>query len=76
MNRASRLAGIAAPGQVLCSLSVWEACETGGEDFTSRVSGAMLGPMQLKGIREPLHVVQCTREVSGRREEGLGSLVD
>ncbi|GIL49557.1 hypothetical protein Vafri_5901 [Volvox africanus] len=65
MNRAARLVGVASGGQVLCSLSVWEACEAADPiDFPGRVCGTFLGPVQLKGIREPLHVVQCTREMT------------
>ncbi|KAG2490196.1 hypothetical protein HYH03_011323 [Edaphochlamys debaryana] len=69
MNRAARIAGIAAAGQVLCSAGTWEACEGGGADtglglglgggLSDGVGAVRLGPMGLKGITHPVEVVQC-----------------
>ncbi|KXZ47866.1 hypothetical protein GPECTOR_32g479 [Gonium pectorale] len=58
MNRAARIAGIAAAGQVLCSGAVWEACDL-SPGFSERVRGVSLGEMNLKGISSPIEVVQC-----------------
>ncbi|KXZ47871.1 hypothetical protein GPECTOR_32g484 [Gonium pectorale] len=62
MNRAARIAGIAAAGQVLCSGTVWEACGH-QPGFGERVCGVSLGRMSLKGISNPIEVVQCHREL-------------
>ncbi len=60
MNRAARIAGIAAAGQVLCSGEVWEACDL-SPGFCEHVGGVSLGKMNLKGIASPVEVLQCLR---------------
>ncbi|PNH04997.1 Cycloartenol synthase [Tetrabaena socialis] len=70
MNRAARIAGVAAVGQVLCSGTLWEvACdevlEAGGMPggLTSEPLAAVsLGCMALKGIKEPIEIMQCVRD--------------
>ncbi|KXZ47868.1 hypothetical protein GPECTOR_32g481 [Gonium pectorale] len=61
MNRAARIAGIAAAGQVLCSGTVWEACGH-QPGFGERVCGIPLGKVHLKGINSPVEVLQCFRK--------------
>ncbi|KXZ47867.1 hypothetical protein GPECTOR_32g480 [Gonium pectorale] len=61
MNRAARIAGIAAAGQVLCSGTVWEACGH-QPGFGERVCGIPLGKVHLKGISSPVEVLQCFRK--------------
>ncbi|KAG2485784.1 hypothetical protein HYH03_015495 [Edaphochlamys debaryana] len=61
MNRAARVAGVAAAGQVLCTVGAWDACEQEGI-YDDGVSGISLGAMSLKGLSAPVGVVQCVRE--------------
>ncbi|GFR49580.1 hypothetical protein Agub_g11646, partial [Astrephomene gubernaculifera] len=73
MNRAARIAGIAAAGQVLCSGAAWEGVTAealrppsgGGLPPCLNLSAVSLGPMVLKGIKEPLEVLQCVRDEEG-----------
>ncbi|PNH12354.1 Adenylate cyclase [Tetrabaena socialis] len=59
MNRAARIAGTAAAGQVLASGAVWRAAEQDGSG--GGVVGLSLGRLPLKGITAPVEVVLCTR---------------
>ncbi len=68
MNRAARIAGVASPGQVLCSGAVWEAAAEGGEGLLQSVAGVSLGCMKLKGISTPVEVMQCIRGAEGAPE--------
>ncbi len=49
MNRAARIAGVAAPSQVLCSMEMWRACvggdesSDGGGDFVEFSGGSESG---------------------------------
>ncbi|KAG2486342.1 hypothetical protein HYH03_015046 [Edaphochlamys debaryana] len=71
MNRAARIAGVAAAGQVLCSGAVWEAATAAGMPAVARagirsgtgrgIVGLSLGRVALKGISSPLEVVQVAR---------------
>ncbi|KXZ50689.1 hypothetical protein GPECTOR_15g373 [Gonium pectorale] len=58
MNRAARIAAIAAAGQVLVSADVWEASAEADPGFMERVVGTSLGPMALKGVTQPVEVIQ------------------
>ncbi|KAG2485781.1 hypothetical protein HYH03_015493 [Edaphochlamys debaryana] len=67
MNRAARIAGKAAGGQVVCSGPVWSCVES--EIAAARamlprsrdVVGMSLGKASLKGIANPVELVQCLR---------------
>ncbi|PNH04891.1 putative ATP-dependent RNA helicase, partial [Tetrabaena socialis] len=73
MNRAARIAGTAAAGQVLASGAVWRAVELCGAGEAAGpacgraagqgcgVAGLSLGRLALKGITAPVEVVLCTR---------------
>ncbi|KAG2500097.1 hypothetical protein HYH03_001680 [Edaphochlamys debaryana] len=73
MNRAARVAGAAASGQVLCTGAVWTACEAGmasvsggeGGGGGASVFGLSLGRAPLKGITAPVELVQCARMQGG-----------
>ncbi|GLI64664.1 hypothetical protein VaNZ11_007992 [Volvox africanus] len=73
MNRASRIAGIAAAGQVLVSGAVWEevaaavaasasasVTDGGGSPPPPPIAALSLGNVSLKGVKEPLEVLQCS----------------
>ena len=62
MNRAARIAGICAAGQVLVSGDVWAAAA--GEDaaLLDRYCGVSLGRMALKGLAQPIEVVEVVPE--------------
>ncbi|KAG2501942.1 hypothetical protein HYH03_000440 [Edaphochlamys debaryana] len=64
MNRAARIAGIGAAGQVLCSGDTWEACAAEDPRLLDRYSGVSLGCMALKGVAQPLEVVQVLPEAA------------
>ncbi|KAG2492217.1 hypothetical protein HYH03_009462 [Edaphochlamys debaryana] len=65
MNRASRITGLAAAGQVLASGGAMAACEAveggraGALGFSREVVGVSLGAQSLKGVTGPVEVVHC-----------------
>ncbi len=64
MNRASRIAGVAAAGQVLVSGAAWAqitaAAVVPSPAAPSRpIAAIRLGPMALKGVRDRVEVMQC-----------------
>ncbi|KAG2483423.1 hypothetical protein HYH03_017679 [Edaphochlamys debaryana] len=64
MNRAARIAGRAAAGQVLCSSIVWRTCqhELEGVHVPGRpLVGMSVGRAALRGIPHPVELVQCLR---------------
>ncbi|KAG2496362.1 hypothetical protein HYH03_005592 [Edaphochlamys debaryana] len=65
MNRAARIAGIGGAGQVLCSGDTWEACGAEEPGLLDRYVGLSLGCMALKGVAQPLEVVQVLPEGQG-----------
>ncbi|KAG2496361.1 hypothetical protein HYH03_005591 [Edaphochlamys debaryana] len=70
MNRAARIAGIGGAGQVLCSGDTWEACGAEEPGLLDRYVGLSLGCMALKGVAQPLEVVQVLPE--GQGGQGCG----
>ncbi|KAG2496360.1 hypothetical protein HYH03_005590 [Edaphochlamys debaryana] len=65
MNRAARIAGIGGAGQVLCSGDTWEACGAEDPKLLDRYVSLSLGCMALKGVAQPLEVVQVLPEGQG-----------
>ncbi|KXZ57034.1 hypothetical protein GPECTOR_1g95 [Gonium pectorale] len=74
MNRASRVAGKAASGQVVCTDVVWQGCMEasqeaevvgtaghGGEPGSAGLVGVSLGKVLLRGITAPVELIQCMR---------------
>ncbi|KAG2433417.1 hypothetical protein HXX76_008475 [Chlamydomonas incerta] len=62
MNRAARIAGICAAGQVLVSGDTWAAAAGEDERLLERYCGVSLGRMALKGLAHPIEVVEVVPE--------------
>jgi class 3 adenylate cyclase len=58
MNRASRVASIARPGQVLVSADVWSQCQP--HALQKKLCASSLGHFSLKGVTNPLEVFMVT----------------
>ncbi|KAF5828909.1 nucleotide cyclase [Dunaliella salina] len=58
MNRASRIASIARPGQVLASADVWNACQP--QAMQKKLCASSLGHFNLKGVASPLEIFSVT----------------
>ena len=62
MNRAARIAGICAAGKVLVSGDVWAAACEEDAGMAYSYSGISLGAIPLKGVAQPIEVVEVVRE--------------
>ncbi len=69
MNRAARIAAKAQAGQVWASKAAWEQASEERDEARDReeLDARPLGAMALKGVPEPVEVVQC---VMGKRGGG------
>eukprot|EP00198_Chlamydomonas_reinhardtii_P007848 XP_001697185.1 predicted protein [Chlamydomonas reinhardtii] len=63
MNRAARIAGICAAGKVLVSGDVWAAACEEDAGMAYSYSGISLGAIPLKGVAQPIEVVEVVREL-------------
>jgi class 3 adenylate cyclase len=63
VNLASRIANLAGPGEVLCSLDAAHAAES--DEPLTAVRFEPLGPVFVKGIAEPVAVFRAVRATEG-----------
>lgn len=59
VNLASRIAGLAGPGEVLCSSTAVDAARAAGDGWDVRFE--QLGPVFVKGIAEPIQLLRVVR---------------
>eukprot|EP00983_Pelagomonas_calceolata_P020516 646187-Pelagomonas_calceolata.AAC.2 len=69
MNRASRIASVARPGQVLASADVWNACQP--QAMQKKLCASSLGHFNLKGVASPLEIFSVTSRVPSYKHQGL-----
>ncbi|KAG2431809.1 hypothetical protein HXX76_009304 [Chlamydomonas incerta] len=62
MNRAARIAGISAAGQVLVSGDTWAAACEDDASMAHSYSGISLGAIPLKGVAQPIEIVEVVME--------------